>query len=115
MRDAWFSEGKLPFAAQPGLFSNQYDSRDNSIVAGTETGNQKLVELVKADARALGLNFQEYETGMNGGYVVLLVVSPTKQDYHWYRQEMDGTWSHKMGIETVVIGVKDSIKDAKKK
>jgi hypothetical protein len=27
---------------------------------------------------------------------VALVISPTKPDYHWYRKDRDGNWTHKM-------------------
>lgn len=50
---------------------------------------------------------------MNGGYAVLLVVSPGF-DYHWYRQDADGTWSHKPGSTHVICGVEDPIEDAQK-
>lgn len=100
----------LTFANQPGLFSEQ---PAGDIVSGTEESNYRLVQLVTEDARAIGLNFQEYEEGMNGGYAVLLVVSPGF-DYHWYRQDADGTWSHKRGSTHVICGVEDPIEDAQK-
>lgn len=55
---AYNSHGEIAFAAQPGLFSNQYEPHNNSIVSGTNVGNQKLVELVKDDAKAMGLIFK---------------------------------------------------------
>lgn len=110
-QDTLDSHGKLAFAAQPGLFSGQYKPYDNSIVLGTEVANQKLVDFVKDDARAMGLDFQEYESGMSGGYAVLLVISPNN-DYHWYRQDVDGTWSHKRGATPVMTGVTDPVQNA---
>ena len=38
----------------------------------------------------------------------------TEQNYHWYRQEADGTWSHKTGSTAVITGVEDPIIDVKK-
>lgn len=38
----------------------------------------------------------------------------TKQNYHWYRQEADGTLSHKSGSTSAITGVEDPIIDAKK-
>lgn len=100
------------FAAQPGLFSGQYNPYDISVISGTDEGNQKLVELVKDDAKAMGLSFQEYKPDMSGGYAVLLVINPY-EDYHWYRQETDGTWSHKVGNGLASTGVVNPVQNAK--
>ena len=43
----------------------------------------------------------------NGTYRVALYVNPTIGDYHWYRQNPDGTWSHKRG-STMVKDVDDA-------
>ena len=51
---------------------------------------------------------------LSGEYAVLLVVDPNN-DYHWYRQDSDGTWSHKPGSIKVIKGVKNPKKDAKKR
>lgn len=48
---------------------------------------------------------------MTGGYTVLLVIDPYN-DYHWYRQEADGTWSHKRGEFPVITGVENPVQDA---
>lgn len=106
------TKGKLPFANQPGLFSRQFVPQNESIVVGDEVGNEKLVDLIKDDAAAIGLHFQEYQHGMMGGYAVLLVVKPG-EDYHFYRQDLDGTWSHKFGFSEVFTGVSDPVQDAK--
>lgn len=37
---------------------------------------------------------------LEGHYRVALVISPN-DDYHWYRENADGTWSHKRGHEPV--------------
>lgn len=39
----------------------------------------------------------KYEACSPGTYKVALVMSPG-QDYHWYRQDADGFWSHKPGL-----------------
>ena len=63
---------------------------------------------------------------MTGGYWVLLVVDPKGNpcwsdyyqsyidttDYHWYRQNPDGTWSHKPGETEAIHGVINPIEDA---
>ena len=36
-----------------------------------------------------------------GTYRVALYFNPSNGDYHWYRQNSDGTWSHKMGLTPV--------------
>lgn len=44
-----------------------------------------------------------------GQYKVALVIAPNT-DYHWYRQNSDGTWSHKPGPENVIkIDYQDEI------
>jgi hypothetical protein len=60
----------------------------------------KIIELVDADAAAEGLIFESAsadETCPKGTYKVALGVDP-KIDYHWYRQNSDGKWSHKRDI-----------------
>ena len=41
----------------------------------------------------------KYATTPSGTYKVALAVSD--RDYHWYRQDSNGHWSHKMGKEKV--------------
>jgi hypothetical protein len=64
----------------------------------------KLVELVKADAKAINFYFEEtdsYSPVKDGNWKVALVIAPTDEngrcDYHWYRLNEGGTWSHKPG------------------
>ncbi|MCL2152305.1 MAG: hypothetical protein FWH57_05000 [Oscillospiraceae bacterium] len=91
---------------QPGMLSKQYnintqnDARNYSstYLAGTKESNAALVDLVTADMNAVGMSFLPYDSGMTGGYKVAFAVDPrTPPDYHWYRQEADGTYSHKQG------------------
>ena len=86
----------------------------NLLVSEDSAGQKEQVFCWDGNVAAKGLNFQEYEEGMSGGYAVLLVISPGR-DYHWYRQEADGTWSHKPGSYAVETGVIDPIADARKK
>ena len=51
---------------------------------------------------------------MSGAYAVLLVICPDR-DYHWYRQDADGTWSHKPGSWEVITGVVDPVADAQER
>lgn len=69
---------------------------------------EQIVAAAKEDAKSRGTIFQEYKPGeeaLEGAYLVALVIFPGKYDetskvaigydYHWYRQNKDGTWSHK--------------------
>lgn len=72
-------------------------------------------QIVTADASAMGLDFipqDKYDENMTSGYWVLLVVYPGF-DYHWYRQDPEGSWSHKTGEAYPITGVIDPIADAK--
>ena len=62
-----------------------------------------VTEAVIQDSKSMGFMFIEIdkETRCNDGtYKVALVVDNGK-DYHWYRQNPDGTWSHKFGTGAV--------------
>lgn len=93
---------------QPGMFSGTYDLKKIQsdekayleylqILSGTTDGNIKLVNRIIADMTKVGIEFIPYEEGLTGGYRVALVVGPNIPDYHWYRDNGDGTWSHKPG------------------
>lgn len=78
---------------QPGELSGQPLSSSSDIEVS------RIIELVEADAAAEGFVFESVsadEICSNGTYKVALVVDP-KIDYHWYRQNSDGKWSHKPG------------------
>ena len=58
-----------------------------------------VVNAVIQDSESMGFMFVEIDKHtrcVSGTYKVALVVDNGK-DYHWYRQNPDGTWSHKMG------------------
>lgn len=78
---------------QPGEFSGDpLDSID-------EINASRIIELVRSDSEAEGFSFEESDAQSvcpDGSYKVALVVDPGV-DYHWYRQNPDGTWSHKPG------------------
>ena len=70
-------------------------------IANTQNYLEKevLIDMVELDASNYGFNFEaigKYEQCDPGFYKVALAVAP-KEDYHWYRQNYDGTWSHKPG------------------
>ena len=86
------------FAMQPGMYSNLLCDEDviNDPV--------KLVETVKQDAKAINYTFTETDLNTpvkEGNWKVALVIAPTNKngiyDYHWYRLNEGGTWSHKPG------------------
>lgn len=85
-----FAEGhKL----QPGELSG------NPLSSAADVDVDRIKELVLADAAAADFTFEEIavkETCPSGTYKVALVVDPGV-DYHWYRQNPDGSWSHKPG------------------
>jgi hypothetical protein len=59
----------------------------------------QICEAVSAQARADGLAgpFDSPEQCGDGSCVVYLVASDSWCDYHWYRLNADGSWSHKPG------------------
>ena len=64
---------------------------------GTVETNKNLVNVVKRDASAVGLNFVEYKDGMTGGKRVAFVLKPS-YDYQWYvYDEEKGVWGNKNG------------------
>ena len=79
---------------QPGDLSGDYYIRN-----GGSIGVDKIVELTKSDAEFVDIRFEESTAEAScpsGTYKVALVVDPL-DDYHWYRQNPDGTWSSKSG------------------
>ena len=67
----------------------------------------KILSLIKEDANKLGFVFNSIESNekcQEDCYKVAFVIDNQykkgdiyKYDYHWYRQNSDGTWSHKPG------------------
>ena len=73
---------------------NAYNDR---YLAGDATANKNLVDVVRADSKAIGLNFEDYKEGMTGGVRVKLVVNPNN-DYHWFvYNEDEQQWYNKNG------------------
>ncbi len=85
-----------PFKLQPLNESYGYISQ-SQIQADT------IESYINNTARKYGLTFEavgKYEKCAPGTYKVALVIAPG-QDYHWYRQNPDGTWSHKPGEQPI--------------
>ena len=94
---------------QLGMLSGCFDYENFSytdylalrwLCSGSDRANEALVSLISKDMETVGIQFQEYEAGMSGGYKVALFVNPQK-DIHWYRENEDGSWSHKLGNSNV--------------
>ena len=77
-------------------------------------GNALFISHVKSDADKLGLEFQEYTEGMTGGYIVAIAIRDDidNPDYHFYRENGDGTWSGKVGGDKVTTGIENPQIDA---
>jgi len=82
---------------QPGQMSGyQMTTADVSV--------NRIIELARADAEASGRLFEDVardEACPAGTYKIALVVDPEYPDYHWYRQNPNGTWSGKSGLTPV--------------
>lgn len=79
---------------QPGQSEGHKYSNTNNYLS-----KDVLVNMVELDANNYNFDFKpigKYEKCDIGYYKVALVVDPGN-DYHWYRQNQDGTWSHKSG------------------
>lgn len=77
---------------------------------GYRTGNyytsltaSAIITAVKSDMKDLGRTIRSSsysETPGSNEYKVALVIAPGI-DYHWYRQDSDGGWSHKPGLTNI--------------
>lgn len=91
---------------QPGEFASPSMALTYSdLIKSAEEVKATIEDKVCADANTLGYTFTEvnsidYELG-EGEWMVALVwyYNPDTYltDYHWYRRDEDGTWSHKPG------------------
>ena len=97
----------LPFQQkpQPGEFSgNALTARD--LRGNSSTVKSNINKKVSADAKVLKLNYTEVSSAdyvaKPGNWVVALVYATDGSDYHWYRRNDDGTWSHKPGSTPVI-------------
>ena len=62
-----------------------------------------IIDYIADDVEYYGFYFENCNSIINppeGAYRVALFIYPG-YDFHWYRQNPDGTWSHKLGSEPV--------------
>ena len=96
----------LWFKQQPGEYSN------DPVTGQSDYTEQIMYNKVLSDYNAYNtmfsssLSFQrigQYDVCPAGTYKVALVVDliGDRKDYHWYRQDSDGFWSHKQGTTPV--------------
>ena len=89
----WRTGFEVGHKLQPGELSG------DPLNSAEDINVSKIIELVRSDAEAAGFYFEKSDapsTCSDGTYKVALVVDPGV-DYHWYRQNPNGTWSHKPG------------------
>lgn len=90
-------------AANPGVDSGYKDENGNCLNYDGVPPADQIVDAVISDFVFYGKRFEfidQYEVCPNGMYKVALVIAPGS-DYHWYRQDADGLWSHKPGGDMV--------------
>lgn len=90
---------------QPGEFSgNGLTAKD--LKGTSETVKKVINKKVSADAKVLNLNYTEVISAdhvpKEGNWVVALAYATDGTDYHWWRKNDDGTWSHKPGSTPII-------------
>ena len=97
----------LPFTRkpQPGEFSG--NGLTNKDLKGSFEKVKKVInKKVSADAKVLNLNYTEVYSADHipkaGNWVVALAYATDGSDYHWWRRNDDGTWSHKPGDAPII-------------
>ena len=109
-----------PFAEkpQPGEFAYPDKDKHNWYWKGdVDNIKQHLIEATAADGEVLGFTITEVDSCdaeiPEGAWMVALGLSyhcpdwdflklfPHMYDYHWWRRDEDGTWSHKLGTNSI--------------
>lgn len=117
--------GGYEHAYDPGLWSsltdkancyayslNIYTSAGHKLQPGEKAGStftsltkSSIVNAVGYDMPYLNKTFRASSYSEKPGYreyKVALVIAPNA-DYHWYRQDADGGWSHKRGLTAITF------------
>ena len=115
------------FAMQPGEFATGNATHSTSNLEGTVVSNLLLEAEVKGDADKIGYTFIRADSvneQPSGTWEVILVVKTNSKsdddksinsDYHWYRKDTNGNWSHKPGSTIVGPQISDPLEDAKER
>ena len=77
---------------------------DGNLITKDKITKDGILAYIEQDAEHYGFYFEDCTTTTyypEGAYVVALVVDPGN-DYHWYRRNPNGTWSHKISTSEVI-------------
>lgn len=86
------------------LWAMQPTFSDGSVITQSDITVANIESYIANVALAYNFAFEriaKYQACPSGSYKVALVIDPGT-DYHWYRQNPDGTWSHKSGLTNVI-------------
>ncbi len=93
----------LALSFVPGVLALAVDNvYSNEFVGANEMYEEFIIPAIQGDAEALDFTFEKigkYSICSDGNYKVAIALSNTS--FHWYRQNPDGTWSHKPGNNNV--------------
>lgn len=70
----------------------------------TELTEDAIIDAVEADMEVFGRTIRSSSYSEKPGeneYKIALVIAPDDDDYHWYRQDSSGYWSHKPGLTDI--------------
>ena len=90
---------------QPGEFSGN-GLKKQDLTGDPKTVKNNINQKVLADADVLNLNYTEVDgadhIAKSGNWVVALAYASDGSDYHWYRRNDNGMWSHKPGSTPII-------------
>jgi hypothetical protein len=90
---------EISFALQPGMYSGKEFSM--SIMQNSKSFYEFCYKDMKANPAIADVKKISRFSSISAGYYRVCLVT-ADEDYHWYRQNPNGTWSHKPGAETVI-------------
>jgi len=104
------------YKQQPGEFAstaNKANTVMNTVYGNPAASMANVVSNMRLDASRLGFTLTEYSTSSStvaqyGTSSRLIAVVTGADDYHFYMQHNDGTWSHKPGSNKVINTSLDS-------
>ena len=96
--------GTLWYKQQPGELAGEVLSPSDFTTSGQEIFEAVQNDFIKYNndnaTNCMFVPIGKYDVCPTGTYKVALVVNPG-EDYHWYRQDSDGLWSHKPGVTEI--------------